>query len=72
LIVAAVVLVLLVVFLVQNARAVNVSFLGGHLRISLAVAMLAASVAGALVVGAAGTARIGQLRRRARRESSAK
>lgn len=68
LIVAAVALVLLVIFLVQNAHTVDVSFLGGHLRVSLAVAMLIASVAGALIVGAAGTARIGQLRRSARRD----
>jgi putative membrane protein len=69
LIVAAVALVLLVVFLVQNARTVDVSFLGGHLRVSLAVAMLIASLVGGLIMGAAGTARIGQLRRSARRDS---
>lgn len=68
LIVAAVALVLLVIFLVQNAHTVEISFLGGHLRVSLAVAMLIAALAGALIVGAAGTARIGQLRRSARRE----
>jgi uncharacterized integral membrane protein len=72
LIVAAVALVLLVIFLLQNARTVDVSFLGGHLRVSLAVAMLIASVAGALIMGAAGTARIGQIRRSARRDSRAK
>lgn len=69
LIVATVALVLLVIFLIQNAHTVEVSFLGGHLRVSLAVAMLIASVAGALIVGAAGAARIGQLRRSARRAS---
>ena len=69
LIVAAVALVLLVIFLVQNAHTVKISFLGGHLRVSLAVAMLIASVVGALIVGAAGAARIGQLRRSARRDS---
>jgi len=69
LIVAAVALVLLVIFLVQNAHTVEVSFLGGNLRVSLAVAMLIASVAGALIVGAAGAARISQLRRSARRDS---
>jgi len=67
LIVAAVLLILLIIFLVQNAHTVDVSFLGGHLQVSLAVAMLMASVAGALIVGAAGAARIGQLRRSARR-----
>lgn len=68
LIAAAVALVLLVVFLVENAHTVDISFLGGHLRVSLAVAMLIAAVAGALIVGAAGTARIEQLRRKARRD----
>ena len=63
LIVAAVVLVLLVVFLIQNSRTVEVKFFGAHLRVSLAVAMLVAAVAGALVTGAAGTARIAQLRK---------
>lgn len=62
LIVAAVVLVLLVVFLIQNSRTVDIKFFGAHLRVSLAVAMLVAAVAGALVTGAAGTARIAQLR----------
>lgn len=62
-------LVLLVIFLAQNAHTVKVSFLGGHLSVSLAVAMLIASVARALIVGAAGAARIGQLRRSARRDS---
>ena len=60
---AAILLVLLVVFLIQNAHTVEIHFLGAHLRVSLAVAMLAAAVAGALIVGAAGTARIAQLRR---------
>lgn len=69
LVVAAAALVLLVIFLVQNAHTVDVSFLGGHLRVSLAVAMLIAAVIGALIVGAAGSARIGQLRRSARRGS---
>jgi uncharacterized integral membrane protein len=69
LVVAAAALVLLVIFLIQNAHSVDVSFLGAHMRVSLAVAMLIAAVAGALIVGAAGTARIGQLRRAARRDS---
>jgi lipopolysaccharide assembly protein A len=62
LITAALLLVLLVVFLIQNAHTVEIHFLGAHLRMSLAVAMLAAAVAGALITGAAGTARIAQLR----------
>jgi len=68
---AAILLVLLVVFLIQNAHTVEIHFLGAHLRVSLAVAMLAAAVAGALIVGAAGTARIAQLRRSRRTSASA-
>lgn len=64
----ALVLVLLVVFLAQNARTVRVSFLGAEVRLSLAVAMLAAAVAGALIMGAAGAARIAQIRRRDQRD----
>lgn len=63
---AAVLLVLLVVFLAQNSHTVEISFLGAHLHVSLAVAMLAAAVAGALIVGGAGAARVGQMRRRLR------
>jgi len=70
LVTAAIVLVLLVVFLIQNAHTVEIHFLGAHLRVSLAVAMLVAAVAGALIIGAAGTARIAQLRR-SRRTSAA-
>jgi putative membrane protein len=72
LIVATLALVVLLIFLVQNERTVNLSFLGGHLRVSLAVAMLIAALVGALILGAAGTARIGQLRRSARRDSRTK
>jgi len=52
----------------QNARAVNISFLGAHLRLSLAVALLLATIAGALIMAAAGTARITQLRQIIRRD----
>jgi lipopolysaccharide assembly protein A len=71
LITAAMLLVLLVVFLIQNAHTVELSFLGAHLRVSLAVAMLSAAVAGALITGAAGTARIAQLRRSRRTSAPA-
>ena len=67
LIIAAVLLVVLVVFLAQNAHTVTIHFLGAHLDVSLAVALLAAALAGALIVGAAGTARITQLRLHTRR-----
>jgi lipopolysaccharide assembly protein A len=61
------VLAVVMIFIVQNAHAVNISFLGAHLRLSLAVALLLAAIAGALLMAAAGTARITQLRRMIRR-----
>ena len=68
LIAGAVGLVIVLIFIIQNAHAVNVSFLGAHLRLSLAVALLLAAIAGALLMAAAGTARITQLRRIMRRD----
>ena len=59
---------MLVIFVIQNARIVQVSFLGLNLRLSLAVALLTAAIAGALLMAAAGTARITQLRKIIRRE----
>jgi putative membrane protein len=68
LIAAAVGLIVVMIFIIQNAHAVNISFLGAHLRLSLAVALLLAAIAGALIMAAAGTARITQLRRIMRRD----
>ena len=67
LIVGFVVLIVLVIFIIQNAHAVQVSFLGVQVRLSLAVALLLAAIVGALLMAAAGTARITQLRRVIRR-----
>jgi len=67
LIAAVVALIVVMIFIIQNTGAVNISFLGAHLHLSLAVALLLAAVAGALVMAAAGTARITQLRRIMRR-----
>jgi putative membrane protein len=74
LIVGIAALIVVLIFIMQNAHAVGISFLGAHLHLSLAVALLLAAVAGALVMAAAGTARITQLRqvmRRDRRKSNA-
>ena len=60
-------LAVVLVFVVQNPHAVSISFLGAHLRLSLGVALLFAAVAGALLMAAAGTARITQLRLAMRR-----
>ena len=61
-------LIVVMIFIIQNAHAVNVTFLGAHLHLSLAVALLLAAIAGALAMAAAGTARITQLRRIMRRD----
>jgi lipopolysaccharide assembly protein A len=58
---------LLVIFIIQNTHAVHISFLGAHASLSLAVALLIGAIAGALVMAAAGTARITQLRHATRR-----
>ena len=62
LIAAAAAIIVVLIFIIQDARAVNISLLGAHLRLSLAVALSPAAIAGALVMAAAGTARITQLR----------
>ena len=67
--------VVAVIFTVQNAHAANISFLGVHLVLPLAAALLLAAIAGALAMAAAGPARITQLRmsmRRNRRAAKAK
>ena len=62
------ILIVVMIFIIQNTHAVNISFLGAHLHLSLAVALLLAAIAGALLMAAAGTARITQLRRVMRRD----
>ena len=61
-------LIVVMIFIIQNAHAVSISFLGAHLFLSLAVALFLAAIAGALIMAAAGTARITQLRRIMRRD----
>ncbi|HEV2374377.1 MAG TPA: lipopolysaccharide assembly protein LapA domain-containing protein, partial [Streptosporangiaceae bacterium] len=56
-------LIVLVIFIVQNAQAVKLSFLGAQVRLSLGFVLLLATIAAALLMAAAGTARITQLRR---------
>src|SRR3954463_16048152 len=63
LLVAAVVfLVLLIVFIAENNQKVEVEFFGASGHVSLAVALLAAAVAGAVLVLLVGSIRIIQLR----------
>lgn len=66
-VVALVVLLALLVFILENGRHVDVRFFGAHGHLPLGVALLLAAVFGGLAVVLAGTARILQLRRRARR-----
>jgi uncharacterized integral membrane protein len=61
-------LIVVMIFIIQNAHAVSINFLGANLRLSLAVALLLSAIAGALIMAAAGTARITQLRRIMRRD----
>jgi lipopolysaccharide assembly protein A len=63
-------LIVVMIFIIQNAHAVNISFLGAHVRLSLAVALVLAALAGALIMAAAGAARITQLRQLMRRDRS--
>jgi uncharacterized integral membrane protein len=64
---SAVVLLLLLIFILENQRHVNIGFFGAHASLPVGVAMLLAAVGGALVVIIPGTGRIIQLRLTARR-----
>src|SRR6185312_16335760 len=63
-IVFAAVLVLLLIFTLQNTQPVQISYFALSGSVSLAVAMLLAAVAGVLLAAIAGSLRIWQLRRR--------
>jgi uncharacterized integral membrane protein len=67
---AALVLLFLLIFILQNSQQVQVSFFGADGHLVLGVAMLLSAVAGALLVVLVGTARIVQLRLVARRHRS--
>jgi uncharacterized integral membrane protein len=62
-----VVLVLLLVFILENTERAKVTYFGASGHLPLGVALLLAAVAGALIVGIVGTARIFQLRKHVRR-----
>jgi uncharacterized integral membrane protein len=67
----AVILLLLLIFILQNGKTVDVSYMGAHGHLPLGVAMLLAAVGGVLLVVLAGAARISQLRTVARRHRRA-
>jgi uncharacterized integral membrane protein len=66
LIIAAVILVLLLIFILQNSQQVQVSYFGLDGSLPLAVAILLGVAAGALLVVIPGTVRILQLRNNVR------
>lgn len=61
-VVFAFVLLLLLIFVLQNGQRAEVSFLGAHGTLPMGVALLLAAVFGVLLVALPGTARIVQLR----------
>ena len=63
----AVVLLLLLIFILQNGTKVDISYMGAHGHLPLGVALLLSAVCGVLLVALAGAARISQLRTVARR-----
>jgi uncharacterized integral membrane protein len=67
----AVILVLLLIFILQNGHTVDVSYMGAHGHLPLGVALLLAAVAGVLLTAMAGSARIMQLRATARKHRKA-
>ncbi|HJP76005.1 MAG TPA: lipopolysaccharide assembly protein LapA domain-containing protein, partial [Pseudonocardiaceae bacterium] len=61
--VAAIVLLVLLVFIIENSQTVDIAFFGAHGHLSLGVAMLLAAIGGILLVAIPGYGRIIQLRR---------
>jgi uncharacterized integral membrane protein len=64
---SALVLLLLLIFILENGQRVSISYFGAHGHLPLGVALLLAAVLGALLVVIPGTGRIIQLRITARR-----
>jgi lipopolysaccharide assembly protein A len=67
----AVVLLLLLIFILENSKSVDVAYFGAHGHVPLGVALLLAAVLGILMVVIPGSARIVQLRLTARRHRRA-
>ena len=65
--VSLLVLVLLLIFILQNLQQVRIHFVGLSGRIPLGLALLIAAVGGGVVVAVSGTLRVLQLRRAARK-----
>jgi uncharacterized integral membrane protein len=65
------ILIVLLIFIAQNTESAQFAFLGWRWSLPLGVAILAAAVSGGLLTVAAGTARIMQLRRAAKKNLKA-
>jgi uncharacterized integral membrane protein len=71
LILGFVILIVLLVFIMQNTDSTSINFLGWEWSLPVGVAILLAAVCGGLLTVAVGTARIVQLRRAAKRNLKA-
>jgi uncharacterized integral membrane protein len=65
------ILIVLLIFIIQNPDAAQFAFLGWHWSLQLGVAILLAAIGGGLITVLAGTARIYQLRRAAKKNLAA-
>jgi uncharacterized integral membrane protein len=70
-IVAAIVFVLLLIFILQNTANVTIHFFGITGRLPIAVALLLAAICGLLLVAIPGAVRIAQLRKSVKRSGQA-
>jgi uncharacterized integral membrane protein len=70
--VAAVVLLVLLLFIIQNGQSVTISIFGGSMHLPLGVALLLAAICGVLLVAIPGYGRIIQLRRAMHRAGNTK
>lgn len=68
----AIVLILLLVFILENTQTVKISYFGASGHVALGVALLLAAVGGALLVGILGAARMAQIRRHTKRHSASR
>jgi uncharacterized integral membrane protein len=68
LVAAAIVLILLLVFILENTQSVKISYFGASGHMPLGVALLLAAAGGALLIAVVGTLRITQLRRHSKRQ----
>ena len=67
----ALVLLLLLIFILENSQTVDIAYFGAHGHLPLGVALLLAAVAGILLVAIPVAGRIYQLRRTAKRRHRA-